>query len=159
ESARTAGAGHWQIVRKVTLPLMRPAILAAATLNFVRALESFDTPAVIALPARIELFTTKIFREAMAGYPPNHNLPAAYGVSLLVVALILVALYRRFTSRGEAFATVTGRGHAQHTIDLGPWKLAATAASAAILVLMVLLPVGMLFFISIVPYYQVPTVE
>ena len=159
ESARTAGAGHWQIVRKVTLPLMRPAILAAATLNFVRALESFDTPAVIALPARIELFTTKIFREAMAGYPPNHNLAAAYGVSLLVVALIFVALYRRFTSRGEAFATVTGRGHAQHTIDLGPWKLAATAASAAILVLMVLLPVGMLFFISIVPYYQVPTVE
>jgi len=31
---------------------MRPAILAAGMLNFVRALESFDTPAIIALPAR-----------------------------------------------------------------------------------------------------------
>ncbi len=159
ESARTAGAGHWQILRKVTLPLMRPAILAAGTLNFVRALESFDTPAIIALPARIELFTTKIFREALSAYPPNYNLAATYGVTLLVVALVFVALYRRFTSRVEAFATVTGRGYRSHTIDLGPWRFAASGVAGAILILMVVLPVGILFFISILPYYQVPTLE
>jgi len=159
ESARTAGAGHWQVIRQVTLPLMRPAILAAATLNFVRALESFDTPAIIALPARIELFTTKIFREALAAYPPNYNLAATYGVSLLVVALIFVALYRRFTSRVEAFATITGRGYAPHAIDLGPWRFAGAAVAGAILILIVVLPVGMLFFISILPFYQVPTLE
>ncbi len=159
ESARTAGAGHWQIIRKVTLPLMRPAILAAGTLNFVRALESFDTPAIIALPARIELFTTKIFREALAAYPPNYNLAATYGVSLLAVALVFVALYRRFTSRVEAFATITGKGYHSHTIDLGPWRFAASGVAAAILILMVVLPVGILFFISILPYYQVPTLD
>lgn len=159
ESARTAGAGHWQIIRTVTLPLMRPALLAAGTLNLVRALESFDTPAVIALPARIELFTTKIFREAMAAYPPNHNLAAAYGVSLLVVALVFVALYRRFTARGETFVTVTGRGAVQRPIDLGEWRFAVSALCAAVLLLMVILPVGMLLFISLVRYYQVPTVE
>jgi len=159
ESARTAGAGHWQILRTVTLPLMRPAILAAGTLNFVRALESFDTPAIIALPARIELFTTKIFREALAAYPPNYNLAATYGVSLLAVALVFVALYRRFTSRVEAFATVTGRGYRAHPIDLGPWRFAASGVAAAILILMAVLPMGILFFISILPYYQVPTPE
>ncbi len=159
ESERTSGAGHWQILRKVTLPLMRPAILAAGTLNFVRALESFDTPAIIALPARIELFTTKIFREALAAYPPNYNLAATYGVSLLVVALAFVALYRRFTSRVEAFATVTGRGYHPHTIDLGPWRFVASGVAAGILVLMVVLPVGILFFISILPYYQAPTLD
>ncbi len=159
ESARTAGAGHWQVLRKVTLPLMRPAILAAGMLNFVRALESFDTPAIIALPARIELFTTKIFREALAAYPPNYNLAATYGVSLLIVALVFVALYRRFTSRVEAFATVTGRGYRSHAIDLGPWRFAASGVAAAILILMVVLPMGILFFISILPYYQVPTLE
>ena len=45
-------------------------------LNFVRALESFETPAIIARPA-IELFTTKIYREALAAYPPNYNLSAS----------------------------------------------------------------------------------
>ncbi|HLW61337.1 MAG TPA: iron ABC transporter permease [bacterium] len=159
ESARTAGAGHWQVIRTVTLPLMRPAILAAGTLNFVRALESFDTPAIIALPARIELFTTKIFREALAAYPPNYNLAATYGVSLLVVALVFVALYRRLTSHVEAFATVTGRGFQSHLIDLGPWRFAAAAAAGAIVILLAVLPMAMLVFMSILPYFQAPSFE
>ncbi|MDH4191146.1 MAG: iron ABC transporter permease [Betaproteobacteria bacterium] len=159
ESARMLGSSQFRIVRSVTFPLMRPAILAAATLNFVRALESFDTPAIIALPARIEVFTTKIYREAFAAYPPNYNLAATYGVSLLVIALVFVYLYRRFTSRVETFATITGKGFRPHIIDLGRWKFVASASALAILVLMVVLPVTMLFFTSLLPYYQVPTME
>ncbi len=159
ESARTLGSTQFRIVRRITFPLMRPAILAAGTLNFVRALESFDTPAIIALPARIEVFTTKIYREALAAYPPNYNLAATYGVSLLAIALVFVLLYRRFTSRVETFATVTGKGYRPHTIDLGRWKLAASAGAVVILALMVILPVAMLFLMSILPYYHVPTLE
>lgn len=159
ESARIIGSNQFQIVRRITFPLMRPAILAAGMLNFVRALESFDTPAIIALPARIEVFTTKIYREALAAYPPNYNLAATYGVSLLAIALVFVALYRHYTARVETFATVTGKGYRPHTIDLGRWKVAASAGALAILVLMVVLPVVMLFMMSLLPYFHVPTME
>jgi len=159
ESARTLGSSQLRIMLRITFPLVRPAILAAGTLNFVRALESFDTPAIIALPARIEVFTTKIYREALAAFPPNYNLAATYGVSLLAIALVFVLLYRRFTSRVESFATVTGKGYRPHTIDLGRWKIAASAGALAILTLMVILPVAMLFLTSILPYYHVPTME
>jgi iron(III) transport system permease protein len=159
ESARTLGSSQLRIMLRITFPLVRPAILAAGTLNFVRALESFDTPAIIALPARIEVFTTKIYREALAAYPPNYNLAATYGVSLLAIALVFVFLYRRFTSRVESFATVTGKGYRPHTIDLGRWRIAASAGALAILTLMVILPVAMLFLVSILPYYHVPTLE
>jgi len=159
ESARTLGSSQLRIMFRITFPLVRPAILAAGTLNFVRALESFDTPAIIALPARIEVFTTKIYREALAAFPPNYNLAATYGVSLLAIALVFVLLYRRFTSRVESFATVTGKGYRPHTIDLGRWKIAASAGALAILTLMVVLPVAMLFLTSILPYYHVPTME
>ena len=77
ESAKTLGSSEFSVMTRITFPLMRPAILAAATLNFVRAVESFDTPAIIALPARIEVFTTKIWREALGSFPTNHNLAAA----------------------------------------------------------------------------------
>ena len=110
ESAKTLGSGELGVMSRITFPLMRPAILAAATLNFVRAVESFDTPAIIALPARIEVFTTKIWREALGSFPTNHNLAAAYGVGILMVALLFVYLYRRFTSQVESFSTVTGKG-------------------------------------------------
>jgi len=159
ESARTLGSSQLRIMLRITFPLVRPAILAAGTLNFVRALESFDTPAILALPARIEVFTTKIYREALAAFPPNYNLAATYGVSLLAIALVFVFLYRRFTSRVESFATVTGKGYRPHTIDLGRWKIAASAGALAILTLMVILPVAMLFLTSILPYYHVPTME
>ena len=73
ESAKTLGSNEFGVMRRITFPLIRPAILAAGTLNFVRAVESFDTPAIIALPARIEVFTTKIWREALGSFPTNHN--------------------------------------------------------------------------------------
>ena len=102
ESARVAGSTNLQIARRITLPIVRPALLASLTLNFVRAIESFDTPAIIALPARIEVFTTKIYREAIGAFPPNQNIAATYAVSLLLISMIFVYLYRRFGRFGTA---------------------------------------------------------
>jgi iron(III) transport system permease protein len=157
ESAKTLGSGEFGVMRRITFPLIRPAILAAATLNFVRAVESFDTPAIIALPARIEVFTTKIWREALGSFPTNHNLAATYGVGILAIALLFVYLYRRFTSQVESFSTVTGKGFRPHQIDLGPWRFAATGLAFSLLVLLVVLPILVLLLVALLPYYHVPT--
>lgn len=157
ESAKTLGSNEFGVVARITFPLMRPAILAAATLNFVRALESFDTPAIIALPARIEVFTTKIWREALGSFPTNHNLAAAYGVEILIIALVFVYLYRRFTSQVESFSTVTGKGFQPHQIDLGRWRYLATGTAFLLLVILVVLPFLVLLLVSVMPYYHVPT--
>jgi iron(III) transport system permease protein len=159
ESAKTLGSGEFGVATRITFPLMRPAILAAFTLNFVRAIESFDTPAIIALPARIEVFTTKIFREAVGSFPANHNLAAAYGVGLLGIALIFVYLYRKFTSQVESFSTVTGKGFRPHQIDLGKWRYVASSAALLLLTVMVVFPFAVLMFTSLIPYYHVPTAE
>jgi len=159
ESAKTLGSSDLSVATRITFPLMRPAILAAGTLNFVRAVESFDTPAIIALPARIEVFTTKIWREALGSFPTNHNLAATYGVGILVIALFFVYLYRRFTSQVESFSTVTGKAFRPHQIDLGRWKYAASTVAVILLILMVVLPLMVLTLMSILPYYHVPTWE
>jgi iron(III) transport system permease protein len=157
ESAKTLGSSDMGVVARITFPLMRPAILAAGTLNFVRALESFDTPAIIALPARIEVFTTKIWREALGSFPTNHNLAAAYGVEILIIALLFVYLYRRFTSQVENFFTVTGKAFQPHQIDLGKWKYLASGVALMLLIVLVVLPFLVLFLVSVLPYYHVPT--
>src|SRR3954470_12492248 len=157
ESAKTLGSGEFGVMRRITFPLIRPAILAAGTLNFVRAIESFDTPAIIALPARIEVFTTKIWREALGSFPTNHNLAATYGVGILAVALVFVYLYRRFTSQVESFSTVTGKGFRPHQIDLGGYRYLASGVAFLLLVLLVLLPILVLLLVALLPYYHVPT--
>lgn len=156
ESARVAGSSNLQIAWRITFPIVRPALLAAATLNFVRAIESFDTPAIIALPARIEVFTTKIYREAVGAFPPDQNMAAAYGVSLLAITMVFVYFYRRLTSRSERYVTVTGRGYRPAVIDLGRWRYFASAIAALILLLIVVLPFAVLLYVSFVTYLHVP---
>ena len=159
ESARVAGSPSLQVARRVTLRLILPALLAAGMLNFVRAIESFDTPAVIALPARIEVLTTKIFREALGAYPPNHNLAATYAMSLLGIALVFVYLYRRITATSERFTTITGRGYRPQAIDLGPSRYLASGAAFIILCLIVVLPFAILVVMSVLPFIQVPSLD
>jgi iron(III) transport system permease protein len=156
ESARVAGSGNLQVVWRITFPIIRPALLAAATLNFVRAIESFDTPAVIALPARIEVFTTKLYRETLGAFPPNYNLAATYAVSLLLITMVFVYLYRRLTRSSERYVTVTGRGYRPNVIDLGKWRYLAFAFATVILVLVFVLPFGVLLYTSLVSYVHIP---
>jgi len=159
ESARMSGSTHLRVVGRVTLPLVRPAILAAATLNFVRAIESFDTPAILALPARLDVFTSKIYKEALDAFPPNHNLAASYAMSLLVITLGLVYVYRLMIRRAERFATVTGKGFRPALIDLGRSRYLAAAIAAGILVLLVVFPFLILLLTSLLPYFPMPLDE
>jgi len=156
ESARVAGSTNIQVARRITFPIVRPALLAAGMLNFVRAIESFDTPAIIALPARIEVFTTKLYREAIGAFPPNQNLAAAYAVSLLIITMLFVYFYRRLTARAERYVTVSGRGYRPTIIDLGNWRYAASGVAGLILILIVVLPFSVLIYVSFVSYVHVP---
>ena len=156
ESARVAGSSNLQIARRITFPIVRPALLAAGMLNFVRAIESFETPAIIALPARIEVFTTKIYREAVGAFPPNQNLAATYGVSLLLITMLFVFFYRRLTQRSERYVTVTGCGYRPTIIDLGKWRYLAAGIAGLILLLIVILPFLVLIYVSVITYVHVP---
>lgn len=156
ESARVAGSNNVQVAWRITFPIIRPALLAAVMLNFVRAIESFDTPAIIALPARIEVFTTKIYREAVGAFPPNQNLAATYGVSLLLITMLFVFFYRHLTQRSERYVTVTGRGYRPTIIDLGKWRYAAAGVAGLILMLIVVLPFLVLIYVSFISYIHVP---
>ena len=159
ESARVAGSSNLQIAWRITFPIVRPAFLSAAMLNFVRAIESFDTPAIIALPARIEVFTTKIYREAIGAFPPNQNLAATYAVSLLLITMIFVYFYRYLTKRSERYVTVTGRGYRPTIIDLGKWRYPAAAIAGLILTLIVVLPFMVLIYVSFITYVHVPSAK
>jgi iron(III) transport system permease protein len=159
ESARVAGSSNFQVAWRITFPIIRPALLAATMLNFVRAIESFDTPAIIALPARIEVFTTKIYREAIGAFPPNQNLAATYGVSLLVITMVCVFFYRYLTARSERYVTVSGRGYRPTIIDLGKWRYPAAALAGTILLLIVALPFVVLIYVSVITYVHVPSAK
>ena len=143
---------------KVTLPLMRPAMFSVLLINFVRGIEAFEVPALIGVPAKISVFTTKIFL-AIHQFPSDFGLAGAYAVTLLIISTVGVLIYGRITRKEERYATVTGKGYRPRVIDLGSWKYLTLGISFVIFFLAVILPVFVLLWSSFIPYYGVPSME
>jgi iron(III) transport system permease protein len=158
EAALTAGSSTFQTFRRVTLPLMRPAMFSVLLINFIRGIEAFEVPALIGVPAKISVFTTKIFL-AIHQFPSDFGLAGAYAVTLLVISTIGVLIYGKITRREERYATVTGKGYRPRVIDLGGWKYVTLGISFLIFFLAVIMPVFVLLWSSFIPYYGVPSKE
>src|SRR3972149_7196362 len=60
EASLSAGSSTFTTFRRITLPLMRPPWFGPLLIMFVRGIEAFEVPALIGVPARISVFTTKI---------------------------------------------------------------------------------------------------
>jgi iron(III) transport system permease protein len=158
EAALTAGSSTLQTFWKVTLPLMRPAMFSVLLINFIRGIEAFEVPALIGVPAKISVFTTKIFL-AIHQFPSDFGLAGAYAVTLLIISTIGVLIYGKITRREERYATVTGKGYRPRVIDLGGWKYLTLGISFLIFFLAVIMPVFVLLWSSFIPYYGVPSKE
>ncbi len=124
EAARIGGACQTKSLLHVTLPLLRPGLLAAFVLTFVANLSDFGIPALIGLPERYTTLTTLIYRYLASGTIGN-PLPAvaAIGVVLLLLALVTVLLQRRLPSGSEL---ETG-SPATLPLELGRFRSAAAA--------------------------------
>ena len=158
EAALTAGSSTFTTFRRVTLPLMRPAMFSVLLIMFIRSIESFEVPALVGVPARISVFTTKIFL-AIHQFPSDFGLAGAYAVTLLAISTAGVLFYQKITRREERYATVTGKGYRPRVIDLGPWKYVTCASAFFIFLLAVIFPVFILIWSSFIPYYGVPSME
>jgi iron(III) transport system permease protein len=158
EAALTAGSSTFTTFSRITLPLMRPAMFSVMLVIFIRGIEAFEVPALVGVPARISVFTTKIFL-AIHQFPSDFGLAGAYAVTLLIISTTGVLIYGRITRREERYATVTGKGYRPRVIDLGPWKYVTCTLSFCIFLLAVIFPVFVLLWSSFIPYYGVPSRE
>ena len=156
ESAMMSGASLFQIVRRITLRLSWPAIVATLLILFVRSIESFEVPALLGLPAGIQVFTSSIY-DAIHQYPSQVGLASAYGVTLLLITSAAIFFQSRLARHGGRYATVTGKGYRPRPIDLGPWRFATAGIFVVYFFLIVALPFLVLLWSSFQKFYSVPS--
>ncbi len=157
ESSRVCGAANLRTLTRITLPVLRPAILAAATLVAVRSLASFAVPSVIGMPGRIYVLATHIYRVVATGYAADYGQAAAVGMSALIASITLIFLYRHLTRAGERYVTISSRGYRPTVIDLKGARYPLFGIVALISLILIVLPVLVLFYTSVVPYSMVPS--
>jgi len=160
EQSAMAGQNVARTTLRVTLPIMRPALLAALIYFIIVVIESFDIPGLLGFSARIRVLSTAIYwaTHSEVGLP-DYGLASALGAIILVVALILMWIYRRLTLHQERFATVTGKGYRPRQVHLGPWTMPAAVFCWVYVFMAVLLPFAMLVWTSIQPFYAPPSAE
>ena len=123
EASHIAGADMATTLRRITLPLLSPIILAIVTLSFIRGLESFNTELLLGIPAGIYVYATRIY-DYTRQEPPAFGEATALGSVLLAVLAVLFFFYQRYL-KGKSFTVVGGQGYSTLPVKLGRWRYPA----------------------------------
>jgi iron(III) transport system permease protein len=159
ESALMSGATRLQALRRVTLPLVRPALLSSVLVILITSLESFEVPALLGLQNGIYVFTSRIYF-VFRSYPRDLQAAGALAVSLLAVAVIGVIIARLLAGRGsKTYETVTGKGFRPRPMDLGKWKPVVGVGILLYFFATVVGPLMVLLYAALLPYYQAPSAD
>ena len=148
EASSILGGKRWYTARRVTIPLVLPALLAGAVVAFLQAMTLFGSPAILALPAGFHTMTTKIW--SMFQYPPKPELAAAASLPLLVLTVILLRAQAMILGR-RGYSVIGGKFGTPRPIPLGRWRWAALALCILVLFNPIFLPYGALLNATFAP--------
>ncbi len=159
EASMMAGAGPLTTFRTITLRMSLPGILALLLLVVIRSFESFEVPALVGLAGNVTVLTTNIFQSAKNTGLPDYGLTGAYSVCLLLVVAVLLLWHHRLSHHANQYQTITGKGYRPRVIDLRRGRYVTAAVLLTSFLLVTVLPLAMLVFASLQPFYEGLTIE
>jgi iron(III) transport system permease protein len=141
DASSILGGKTWVTARRITIPLVLPAILAGALVAFLQAMTLFGSPAILALPAGFHTMTTKIW--SLFQYPPKPELAAAASLPLLILTVMLLRAEHMILGR-RSYAVLGGKNSEPRIIRLGWLRWVGLAFCFIVLLNPVFLPYGAL---------------
>ncbi|MBT8215643.1 MAG: ABC transporter permease subunit [Acidimicrobiia bacterium] len=129
-SARAAGAGPGRVLRQVTIPLIRPALVGGWLVGFAAALSSFGVPIVLGSPAGFHTLTTRVFQAvAFSAQPGAFGEAVMLATMLAGVALVVVVVsdagIGRTTMLGDERGPIPPTERAPAWASLAAWTYVA----------------------------------
>ena len=153
EASGTSGASPLTTFRRVTLPVLLPGLLAPLVLITLITAEQFELPLIIGLPAKINVFSYRIYFELNPlSSLPNYGGAAALSLPFLALGVLLLLLYNRLIRRADRFVTMTGKGYRQRRLPLGAWRFPALALLSLYVALAAVRPAAVLLWTSFFGY-------
>lgn len=125
EAARSTGASPFQVMRDVSLPMVRPALSYASVLLFFLGLEVFGLMLVLGDPEGHLVLSTYLYKLTNKLGIPSYHLMAAVAVVLIAFTIPLVMLQRMLLRSASRYATVKGKVTRPRVLPLGKWRAVA----------------------------------
>ncbi|MDN3987748.1 ABC transporter permease [Zwartia vadi] len=152
EAARASGATPFNVLRRVTLPLLSFSITSSLVLTFILSIEQFAIPALMGIPGRITVLATQLYL-LVSFPPPDYGLAAAIGLTLSALTGLAIWVQRRI-ARGNRLTVTTGKAGRLTLISLGKWRWAANSLCWGYILCALILPVIILAYVSVLKYFS-----
>jgi iron(III) transport system permease protein len=158
EASNVHGVSKLKTLLWVELPLIWPALFSAVIWMFTVAIAAFDVPGVIGMANNIFTFSTAIYfminpNEGL----PRYGLSGAYGTLMVIFSLILMIPYFIALKQSHRYQIISGKSYQCRPVQLGRWWLLGWAMLGLYFTLAFILPLLAIFWVSLLPYVQIPS--
>ncbi|NCD05051.1 MAG: iron ABC transporter permease [Spirochaetia bacterium] len=106
EAALLMKASRARIMRKITIPIVLPALLSTFLLVFSSAMSAFAVPAFLGTPVRYQVLTTQMYR-TLNGLNPGYGYIMA--LIMIVIGIFILSMNQKIIGRRKSFTTITGK--------------------------------------------------
>jgi iron(III) transport system permease protein len=142
EASRASGASTLGTLLRIAVPILAPTILVVTVLGTIRSLEAFEIELILGSPAKIDVYSTLIYRTSLQE-PPQFGQATVLSMVILAVVLPAIAFQQWFSGRRN-YATMSGKFKTQ-AYSLGRWRWPIFALVARVVFMMKLVPVARVF--------------
>jgi iron(III) transport system permease protein len=151
EASHMSGAGLLRTVRKVLVPILRPALLSSVLFISILAAGEFSVPSILGASTSYEPLSVEVY-QAVNGYPQDYPTAGAISTMMIVISLVAMLFYRRSVRNSSRFVTVRGRSTGGRR-PVPPWLKASVLTGFGLYVLVtVVLPYASLILIVLTKY-------
>lgn len=154
EAARMLRARPVQLIRRILLPLVAPAITSGALMSGIIAMTEFGPQAILGTPAGLSFLPTRIV-SSLGGYPPRYADMAVLALILVLFAVFGLYFQRR-ALRKQSFITVAGRGVRPIRFKLARWRWPVAALALLFVAFATLMPMAVLLTSAFAKNWNAP---
>ena len=157
ESARIAGAKQGYVIRRITLPLVLPAISSGALLILISSLAHFGVPSILGFSQNIYTLPTKIYQLINRAAGDFNGIREGAALSVLLVIVVSIALViQKLVLRSGSYDIIKGKSMRPTLIKLRHGKYPLLVIAFLSLIVIVLVPLVMIFLVGFLKAYGLP---
>jgi iron(III) transport system permease protein len=146
EAGELMGASRWRILRKITLPLVLPAILSGVIMTFSKVMGTFGGPNILGSPVRYYVVATMLRGSLAAGDTADAFVLA---IELMLFAMIIISLNQKLVGTRRSYETIGGRGFVAQVSKLRKMKRVFFTSVIIFQILVLVIPLGLLILSSV----------
>lgn len=146
EAGELMGSSRWRILRKITFPLVMPAILSGFIMTFSKVMGTFGGPNILGAPVRYYVVSTMIRGSIGVGDRADGFVLA---IVLILFSLFIITLNQRVIGTRRSYETIGGRGFVAQVGKLRQWKKVFFAGVIIFQAMVIVIPLGLLIWSSL----------